>query len=141
MVKVNVYISWLIQPQPQERPLRIKRSRKSTAEKENEGWDEGGHGPGHPSTWRSEEPLPRPTQEEMTSSFRVQTGNNSGNGNGNSDPAVNRDDSSYSRPTGQEPARNGTVAEGPLGPAADILPSTTTPMDMDTKEPKVESQG
>ena len=118
----------LIQPQPQERPLRIKRARKSALiDPDAPGWDVDGCGPGHPSTWMQVEE-PGPSKEEMISSFRVQTANNDGS-------AAERNQSR--RPSGQDLSGNGT-AEVPQPPPAD---NSTTPMDMDTKEPKVENQG
>ena len=132
MVEVNFFFSLrLIQPQPQERPLRIKRARKpaSHIDPDAPGWDVDGSGPGHPSTWgflQVEEP--GPSKEEMISSFRVQTANNDGS-------AAERNQSR--RPSGQDLSGNGT-AEVPQPPPAD---NSTTPMDMDTKEPKVENQG
>ena len=122
----------LIQPQPQERPLRIKRARKpaSHIDPDAPGWDVDGSGPGHPSTWgflQVEEP--GPSKEEMISSFRVQTANNDGS-------TVEKNNQSR-RPSGQDLSGNGT-AEVPQPSPAD---NSTTPMDMDTKEPKVESQG
>lgn len=87
-----INLLWLIQPQPQERPLRIKRPRKEN-EKDNEGLDEQGSTPGQqPSASADQQAAARrPTQDEMTSSFRVQTGSND-NDNGNEDETPLRDD-------------------------------------------------
>ncbi|KAI9934900.1 hypothetical protein ASPWEDRAFT_659662 [Aspergillus wentii DTO 134E9] len=116
-------------PTPQERPLRVKRSRKSNI---NDGMDdEPGADVGPDSSRAGSASLPRlapaPTQEEMTSTFRIQPGNN---GSGNE-----RDSH---RPEEQENpealSRNGAEHHPAPEPS-------TTPMDMDTKEPKEESQG
>lgn len=89
-------------------------------------------GPGHPTVWRSPKwrsPMPpAPKQEELTSSFRIQTGSNGG-------PESSR------RPSAQDTQNgngNGAV-DVPAAPAD--APTTPMDMDMDTKEPKVEGQG
>ncbi|EYE97685.1 uncharacterized protein EURHEDRAFT_384497 [Aspergillus ruber CBS 135680] len=119
-------------PTPQDRPLRTKRRNRIATCKEDEGWDEDGMGPGHPTVWRSPKwrsPMPpAPKQEELTSSFRVQTGSNGG-------PASSR------RPSVQD-TQNGNgngAADVPAAPAD--APTTPMDMDIDTKEPKVEGQG
>lgn len=73
-----------------------------------------------------------PKQEELTSSFRIQTGSN-----GNGGPATSR------RPSAQDTPRNGNgngngAADIPLTAPAE---APTTLMDMDSKEPKMEGQG
>lgn len=159
-----INLLWLIQPQPQERPLRIKRPRKEN-EKDNEGVDEQGSTPGQqPSASADQQAAARrPTQDEMTSSFRVQTGSN-GNGNGNEDEApsaAEKDETNNVHPSegaAQEPASNGTAPETTdsqqqqqqqeqqqapppeqSGPAPVPEDNTTTPMDMDTAEEQKES--
>ncbi|KAJ5463954.1 hypothetical protein N7475_007089 [Penicillium sp. IBT 31633x] len=95
---------------PEERPLRVKRSRKSNAAGIDGQDDDHPAHDGHPESADPAAALPRlapaPTQESLTHSFRVQTGN------GNS--------------TDQTPAA-----------AAETVPeSGTTPMDMDKEEVK-----
>lgn len=150
-----INLLWLIQPQPQERPLRIKRPRKEN-EKDNEGLDEQGSTPGQqPSASADQQAAARrPTQDEMTSSFRVQTGSND-NDNGNEDEAFStaeKDETNNVHPSddaAQEPASNGTAPETtdsqqqqqppPPQPAPVPEDNTTTPMDMDTTEEQKES--
>ncbi|EAW14065.1 uncharacterized protein ACLA_070980 [Aspergillus clavatus NRRL 1] len=112
-------------PTPQERPLRVKRSRKSNI---GDGMDD------EPSTSNPPEgdagdaaALPRlapaPTQEEMTSTFRIRTGSNGAIHEGESSHAVSE--------------RGSQVPEsGPVESAKDL---STTPMDVDTKVPIGES--
>ncbi|RHZ51334.1 uncharacterized protein CDV56_104127 [Aspergillus thermomutatus] len=114
-------------PTPQERPLRVKRSRKSNIG--DVGLDE------EPSTSAPPEGsaadpsgLPRlapaPTQEEMTSTFRIRTGSNG---------AVHEGENSH--------ATSERGSQNPESGAADRAKElSTTPMDVD-KAPKEESQG
>jgi hypothetical protein len=109
--------------QPEERPLRVKRSRKSnlptdgadddTPAQENAG--EGGDG---------EASLPRlapaPSQHELTSSFRVKSSSN-----GVQDAETPAD--------GDNQDAQSEAQAGETG-ADDV----TTPMDVDSKEPKAE---
>ena len=152
-----INLLWLIQPQPQERPLRIKRPRKEN-EKDNEGLDEQGSTPGQqPSASADQQAAARrPTQDEMTSSFRVQTGSND-NHNGNEDEAFStaeKEETNNVHPSddaAQEPASNGTAPgttdsqqqqqqqSPPPQPAPVPEDNTTTPMDMDTTEEQKES--
>ncbi|KAI9042875.1 uncharacterized protein KD926_004941 [Aspergillus affinis] len=128
-------------PTPQERPLRVKRSRKSNV---NDGQDDDGpDGPDGPDGANPDAPgaggggsssLPRlapaPSQEEMTSSFRIQTGSN-----GSANEKENKDSDASDRGShNPEPAGAGDTAEEAGGPE-----QSTTPMDMDSKEPKEES--
>ncbi|KAJ5925094.1 hypothetical protein N7454_007733 [Penicillium verhagenii] len=113
---------------PEERPLRVKRSRKSNLAPGADGNDDD-----HPAQDNANETadhegggaLPRlapaPSQQDLTSSFRVQTGSNGSAHEGGQTPhsQENRDGQS----------------EHAQAEAAD---SGTTPMDMDTVEPKVE---
>lgn len=72
---------------------------------------------------------PAPKQEELTSTFRIQTGSNGG-------PASSR------RPSTQDIPKNGNgngTADVPAAPAD--APTIPMDMDTDTKEPKVEGQG
>ncbi|PWY89378.1 hypothetical protein BO94DRAFT_514632 [Aspergillus sclerotioniger CBS 115572] len=126
-------------PTPQERPLRVKRSRKSnlpndagledepannnTGNKDkesNKDVTESGAAGGASSS-----SLPRlapaPSQEEMTSSFRIQTGRNgSAHDKDSSDRGSNNPESAEQR--------------------GDAVEDETTPMDMDAKEPKEERE-
>ncbi|KAE8378372.1 hypothetical protein BDV26DRAFT_261823 [Aspergillus bertholletiae] len=120
-------------PTPQERPLRVKRSRKSAV-------GDGGDDDAAPSANNAPESssaagsasLPRlapaPSQEDMISSFRIQAGNGSAQDKENnvgsgSDRGGSQNPESGSREPGQ-----GEVSVEP-----------TTPMDMDTKESKEDS--
>ncbi|CAG7941052.1 unnamed protein product [Penicillium olsonii] len=101
---------------PEERPLRVKRSRKSAAAGLD--GDEEIHHEGHPeSVDPSGAALPRlapaPTQESLTHSFRVQTGSG-----GSAD---------------QTPVAGDGAVEAEVGPE-----TGTTPMDMDKEEVKEE---
>ncbi|KAB8235403.1 hypothetical protein ETB97_002357 [Aspergillus alliaceus] len=120
-------------PTPQERPLRVKRSRKSNAA------DTGGDDDAAPSANNAPESssaagsssLPRlapaPSQEEMTSSFRIQAGNGS---------AHDKEDNTGSgSDRGSHAPESGSREPG----QGDVSVEPTTPMDMDTKEPKEES--
>ena len=113
--------------QPEDRPLRIKRSRKSNAAGEQ--GEEGGQNPDNAAEPADRDPaaLPRlapaPSQQDLTSSFRVQGGGNGAEGDHT--PAAA---STHSQDNREEQSEQ--PAEG-----AD---SGTTPMDMDTKEPKEE---
>ncbi|PLB47868.1 hypothetical protein P170DRAFT_385837 [Aspergillus steynii IBT 23096] len=120
-------------PTPQERPLRVKRSRKSNV---NEGGQDDeadgpdGANPDAPGAGGSSS-LPRlapaPSQEEMTSSFRIQTGSNGSNEKENKDSDAS-DRGSHNPESG---SRDRAEDAGPE--------KSTTPMDMDAKEPKEES--
>ncbi|KAL2014415.1 hypothetical protein VTN00DRAFT_1940 [Thermoascus crustaceus] len=122
-------------PTPQERPLRVKRSRKSNinnldlelGEENANNTDSpsatgGGAAAGAGGASSSLPPLaPAPSQEELTSSFRVRTGSN-----GSAAPAAANNNNN----------------------AANVVPTDTSPtappttaMDVDTKEPKEESRG
>ncbi|KNG80644.1 hypothetical protein ANOM_010848 [Aspergillus nomiae NRRL 13137] len=120
-------------PTPQERPLRVKRSRKSNV---GDGVDDdaapSANNAPESSSAAGSASLPRlapaPSQEDMTSSFRIQAGNGSAqdkenNTGSGSDRGGSQNPESGSREPGQ-----GEVSVEP-----------TTPMDMDTKEPKEES--
>ncbi|KAK1139502.1 non-histone protein [Aspergillus melleus] len=126
-------------PTPQERPLRVKRSRKSNV---NDGQDDDGPdgpdgtNPDAPAAGGGSSSLPRlapaPSQEEMTSSFRIQTGSN-----GSANEKENKDSDASDRGShNPEPAGARDRAEDTAGGRAE---QSTTPMDMDAKEPKEES--
>ncbi|KAJ5569533.1 uncharacterized protein N7459_008963 [Penicillium hispanicum] len=127
-------------PTPEERPLRVKRSRKSnmpldggaeddvpaqdTAADAADAADADRDGAGS---------LPRlapaPSQQDLTSSFRVQTGSNGSVHEGDHTPAAGSAHSNDQRDAQSEQAQ---AAEADAD-------SGTTPMDMDTKEPKQEA--
>ncbi|KAE8362842.1 mitochondrial carrier domain-containing protein [Aspergillus caelatus] len=120
-------------PTPQERPLRVKRSRKSNV---GDGVDDdaapSANNAPESSSAAGSASLPRlapaPSQEDMTSSFRIQAGNDSAqdkenNTGSGSDRGGSQNPESGSREPGQ-----GEVSVEP-----------TTPMDMDTKESKEDS--
>ncbi|KAB8272785.1 mitochondrial carrier domain-containing protein [Aspergillus minisclerotigenes] len=120
-------------PTPQERPLRVKRSRKSNV---GDGADDdaapSANNAPESSSAAGSASLPRlapaPSQEDMTSSFRIQAGNGSAqdkenNTGSGSDRGGSQNPESGSREPGQ-----GEVSVEP-----------TTPMDMDTKESKEDS--
>ncbi|KAJ5912120.1 uncharacterized protein N7473_001423 [Penicillium subrubescens] len=109
-------------PTPEERPLRVKRSRKSNLP--TEGGDEdtpaqeaGEGGDGEASLPRL---APAPSQQELTSSFRVKTDSNGVQDAETPADGDNRDAQSDEQ-AGETGADDGA-----------------TPMDVDSKEPKVE---
>jgi solute carrier family 25 phosphate transporter 3 len=109
--------------QPQERPLRVKRSRKSNINLDDDDMP-GGTTPepaGTSSTWPRL--APAPSQEEMTSTFRIQQGNGSGVEKETPNPS---DRESQLREVSRE--RADAAAE-----------NSATPMDLDAREPKEES--
>jgi hypothetical protein len=115
----NIHLS---HPQPEERPLRVKRSRKSNLP--TEGGDEdtpaqeaGEGGDGEASLPRL---APAPSQQELTSSFRVKTDSNGVQDAETPADGDNRDAQSDEQ-AGETGADDGA-----------------TPMDVDSKEPKVE---
>ncbi|PKY01387.1 hypothetical protein P168DRAFT_241674 [Aspergillus campestris IBT 28561] len=116
-------------PTPQERPLRVKRSRKSNVPNEL-GDDDAASATNavEPSAVVGSSTLPRlapaPSQDDMTSSFRVQSGSNG-------DKESNHNEGS-DRGSQQPP-------EGSRVPEPEDDEGATTPMDMDMKEPKEES--
>ncbi|KAL5363508.1 hypothetical protein BJX96DRAFT_178131 [Aspergillus floccosus] len=118
-------------PTPQERPLRAKRSRKSNINPDVAGADDdlaasASNAPGTPGG-AAPGSLPRlapaPSQDEMTSSFRVQGDHPPANGSNASE-------------RGSQNPESGSGER-----AADASAEPTTPMDMDAKDPKEESQG
>ncbi|KAL4943501.1 hypothetical protein BDV06DRAFT_189740 [Aspergillus oleicola] len=125
-------------PTPQERPLRIKRSRKSNINMEDDdvpasgetpeasGSGAGGAGTGAGAGASSAWPrlAPAPSQEEMTSSFRIQ--HNGGSG-AEKETSLASDREGENR----EPSRDRAV-----DPSAD---NSATPMDLDSKALKEES--
>ncbi|KAJ5112654.1 hypothetical protein N7532_000699 [Penicillium argentinense] len=111
-------------PTPEERPLRVKRSRKSNAageqaEEENQAQDNAGEAADRDALPRI---APAPSQQDLTSTFRVQSGN-----------GVEGEDTPVAGSTASQDNREGQ-GEQP----AEGADSGTTPMDVDTKEPKVE---
>ncbi|KAL2872716.1 uncharacterized protein BJX67DRAFT_340196 [Aspergillus lucknowensis] len=116
-------------PTPQERPLRVKRSRKSNLNLDD---DEGPGGttpePSGPAATSSTWPrlAPAPSQEEMTSTFRIQQGNVSGA------------EKETPHPSDRESQIRDISRERAAVPSAE---NSATPMDLDAKEPKEESQG
>lgn len=114
--------SWLIYAQPEERPLRVKRSRKSNINLETGAEDEPGTQEPAPESGDAALPrlAPAPSQQELTSSFRVHRGSNGSVQEGERTPA-----------NGEKEGREQSQTEGGN--------EGTTPMDMDAKEPKVEA--
>lgn len=114
-----------IHGKPEERPLRVKRSRKSNVNLEPGAEDE-------PATQEtaaeSGDALPRlapaPSQQELTSTFRVHRGSNG-----------SIHERSHTPANGEKEGREGTRERSQTGTGH----GGTTPMDMDTKEPKVEA--
>ncbi|KAJ5175883.1 uncharacterized protein N7482_001760 [Penicillium canariense] len=113
-------------PTPEERPLRVKRSRKSNMPADNAGEDdtpaqdndgEVGDGDANSSLPRL---APAPSQQDLTSSFRVQPGSNGA-----------RDSEAPADGENQEAQSEAQAGETGAESAA-------TPMDVDSKEPKVE---
>ncbi|KAF9893742.1 hypothetical protein FE257_009912 [Aspergillus nanangensis] len=121
-------------PTPQERPLRAKRSRKSNTNQYGGDDDEPASTTNAPEASGSRSDslphlAPAPTQEEMTSSFRLQAGNG-GSAEKDSQPA---NESNASERGSQNPE------SGPGDRTMEASAEPTTPMDMDAKEPKEES--
>ncbi|KAL4968561.1 uncharacterized protein BDV14DRAFT_143858 [Aspergillus stella-maris] len=124
-------------PTPQERPLRVKRSRKSninmddddvpggeTPEASGSGVGAGaGSGAGGSSSWPRL--APAPSQEEMTSSFRIQ--HNGGSGAEKETPAASDREGEV---------RDEREGERVVDPSAE---NSATPMDVDSKVLKEES--
>ncbi|KAL4876071.1 hypothetical protein BJY04DRAFT_200540 [Aspergillus karnatakaensis] len=114
-------------PTPQERPLRVKRSRKSNINLEDDEIPAAGTTPeasvtGGSSAWPRL--APAPSQEEMTSSFRIHHGNGSG----------------PEKDTPHPSDREGENIGVPRERAADLsVEDSATPMDLDTKVLKEES--
>lgn len=114
-----------IHGKPEERPLRVKRSRKSNVNLEPGAEDE-------PATQEtaaeSGDALPRlapaPSQQELTSTFRVHRASNG-----------SIHERSHTPANGEKEGREGTRERSQTGTGH----GGTTPMDMDTKEPKVEA--
>lgn len=126
ILKIHESFANTIVKQPEERPLRVKRSRKSNINLEG-GEDESAaqeNAPDHADRESGSLPrlAPAPSQQDLTSSFRVQTGSNGSPHEGDNTPSQDNRDG--------QPEQSQT--EGNEG---------TTPMDMDTKEPKVEASG
>ncbi|KAJ5604508.1 hypothetical protein N7510_009662 [Penicillium lagena] len=120
-------------PTPEERPLRVKRSRKSNVNLDDGPEDNAPAAENVTQSSAGGGELPRlapaPTQEELTSSFRVQTDRNgSAPEGGDRTPAAASAHSNDRRESQQAESH----------PAETAAESGTTPMDMDTKEPKVE---
>ncbi|KAE8350106.1 hypothetical protein BDV28DRAFT_151261 [Aspergillus coremiiformis] len=119
-------------PTPQERPLRVKRSRKSNVN-ETGAEEDGAPANNAPesSSAAGSSSLPRlapaPSQEEMTSSFRIQAGNGSVHDKENTIGSGSDRGSQHPESGSREPGR------------ADASVEPTTPMDMDAKESKEES--
>ncbi|KAJ5732120.1 hypothetical protein N7493_003601 [Penicillium malachiteum] len=110
-------------PTPEERPLRVKRSRKSNLPLGTDGADdEKAQDEAGEAADEGSGALPRlapaPSQQDLTSSFRVQAGSNGSAHEGEQTPH------SHDNREGQSEAQ-----------AQD---SGTTPMDMDPVEPKTE---
>ncbi|RAK97201.1 uncharacterized protein BO80DRAFT_415082 [Aspergillus ibericus CBS 121593] len=126
-------------PTPQERPLRVKRSRKSNLPNDNGLEDDlGNNSTGNKEKENNKDAtesgaaggassssLPRlapaPSQEEMTSSFRIQTGSNG---------------SVHDKESSDRGSHNPESVEQ----RGDGVEDETTPMDMDAKEPKEERE-
>nr|XP_001399553.2 hypothetical protein ANI_1_574024 [Aspergillus niger CBS 513.88] len=110
-------------PTPQERPLRVKRSRKSNLPNDandKDATESGAAADGDNGNGDSSSSLPRlapaPSQDEMTSSFRIQPGSN-----GSSNDKEGASDRGSHNPESAEQRGDGAEDE-------------TTPMDMDAKE-------
>src|ERR1700761_5038599 len=119
--------------QPEERPLRVKRSRKSNVNLDDGPEDNASTAENVTQSGAGGGELPRlapaPTQEDLTSSFRVETDRNgSAPEGGDRTPAAASAHSNDRRESQQAESH----------PAETAAESGTTPMDMDTKEPKVE---
>ncbi|KAJ5666724.1 hypothetical protein N7462_011133 [Penicillium macrosclerotiorum] len=126
-------------PTPEERPLRVKRSRKSNvnveaADEDTPGQENAAENAAETAAENADRDadsssLPRlapaPSQQDLTSSFRVQADSNGAGHEGEDTPAngENREekDQTQASETGAD--------------------SGTTPMDVDAKEPKEEAQG
>ena len=112
--------------QPQERPLRVKRSRKSNLPLDDDELPAGTtpetSGPGASSAWPRL--APAPSQEEMTSSFRIQQGNGSGQ------------EKETPLPSDREGENRYVSGERAVDPSAE---TSATPMDLDNKVLKEES--
>ncbi|KAL4910131.1 hypothetical protein BDW74DRAFT_48588 [Aspergillus multicolor] len=112
-------------PTPQERPLRVKRSRKSNFNLDDDDMAVGitpeASGPGS-SAWPRL--APAPSQEEMTSSFRIQQGNGSGQ------------EKETPLPSDREGENRYVSGERAIDHSAE---NSATPMDLDTKVLKEES--
>ncbi|KAA8650730.1 uncharacterized protein ATNIH1004_003418 [Aspergillus tanneri] len=119
---------------PTERPLRVKRSRKSNINVEPGQEDDAAstiNAPDAPGAGSSSLPrlAPAPSQNELTSSFRIQHGSN-----GSANDKENNDSNASDR-------GSNNPESAPMEMAADpAAEKSTTPMDMDMKEPKEESQ-
>ncbi|KAL6235242.1 hypothetical protein BDW75DRAFT_146614 [Aspergillus navahoensis] len=113
-------------PTPQERPLRVKRSRKSNLPLDDDDLPVGttpeASGGGTSSTWPRL--APAPSQEEMTSSFRIQQGNGSGQ------------EKETPLPSDREGENRYVSQERAVDPSAE---TSATPMDLDNKALKEES--
>ncbi|KAI9369081.1 hypothetical protein BJX61DRAFT_179277 [Aspergillus egyptiacus] len=116
-------------PTPQERPLRVKRSRKSGLNLDDDDVPVGASTPEASGAGASGWPrlAPAPTQEDMTSTFRLQQSN--GSGAEKETPPILSDRGSQLRDTSRERA---------MEPSASAE-NSTTPMDVDTKVLKEES--
>ncbi|KAL4793263.1 hypothetical protein BDV19DRAFT_366911 [Aspergillus venezuelensis] len=122
-------------PTPQERPLRVKRSRKSNINMDDDDVPAGetpevsvsgvgaGAGAGASSAWPRL--APAPSQEEMTSSFRIQ--HNGGSGAEKETPAASDREGEV---------RDEREGERVVDPSAE---NSATPMDVDSKVLKEES--
>ncbi|KAJ5645993.1 hypothetical protein N7490_002365 [Penicillium lividum] len=109
---------------PEERPLRVKRSRKSNLPVDGGDDDHPAQDHAHESADHEGVALPRlapaPSQQDLTSSFRVQTGSNGSPNEGEQTPH------SHDQRGQSEHAQ------------AEAADSGTTPMDMDAVVPKAE---
>ncbi|PYH44243.1 uncharacterized protein BP01DRAFT_85507 [Aspergillus saccharolyticus JOP 1030-1] len=143
-------------PTPQERPLRVKRSRKSNLPDGAGGDDEnstaaaGGSNPTDNNTDNGALPrlAPAPSQDDLTSSFRLHAESNGqhpesaerGTSQNPESDSRKRRASNAAAPAAA--ADNDAAAEGDEneneGGDASVEPSST-PMDLDAKEPKDES--
>lgn len=113
--------------QPEERPLRVKRSRKSNvnietgAEDEHQAQETAAEGDRDAALPRL---APAPSQQDLTSSFRVHRDSNGSVHEGDHTPANE-----------EKEDRDGAAEQS----QAEAGNEGTTPMDMDTKEPKLEA--
>ncbi|KAJ5651347.1 uncharacterized protein N7484_005070 [Penicillium longicatenatum] len=111
---------------PEERPLRVKRSRKSNlpvdgGDEDHPAQDPANEHVDHEGGGALPRLAPAPSQQDLTSSFRVQTGSNGSPHEGEQTPHSQDNREGHSEHAHAEAADSGT-----------------TPMDMDTTEPKAE---
>ncbi|OJJ47109.1 hypothetical protein ASPZODRAFT_132051 [Penicilliopsis zonata CBS 506.65] len=124
-------------PTPQERPLRIKRSRKSNMNMDGLD-DEVANNESTPAASGNGTSLPRlapaPTQEELTSTFRVQSGSN-----GSATPVAPEMESASHEANDRDHGDDDAQENNGEEPGEQLPSSMPMDMDIDTKVPKEES--